>query len=199
MYAVILARIMSVPSRIIIGISLAGFISLMIYYNCTNILLVLFTIAITYDVYYLWTKTSTNRFVVLAIFLYMLGFNFLLLKKYTDNPWSTIEIAIIAQLSDVYQYVAGHKFGINKIGWISKNKTYEGYIGGWLLTLLSLVWIYSAYDITVIYLLGIVGGLLSSWIKRINDLKDYSNMLGPHGGWIDRIDSIIIPVLFLKN
>ncbi len=34
----------------------------------------------------------------------------------------------MSQLSDIYQYIGGSYFGKNKIGWISKNKTYEGYL-----------------------------------------------------------------------
>ena len=59
----------------------------------------------------------------------------------------------------------------------------------------SLTFIGFVYEIVLIYLLGIVSGLLSSLFKRLVGIKDYSDLLGPHGGWVDRIDSIIIPLI----
>ena len=180
-------------SRPIIAALLVAFVFLMIYNNQIFILFILFNLATTYDVFYLWLYTSVKRSSILLLYIIMIIFNSYWLNTYYETPYNVIKIATITQLSDIFQYYTGQKLGLNKIGWISKNKTYEGYILGLLLTLLSLSYVYSFYDIIIIFTLGIIGGLISSLFKRIHHIKDYSNLLGSHGGWIDRIDSIIIP------
>lgn len=191
MYNAILEK---VSSRLVIGLTMAGSISLLLYYEYTRFILYCLNLAIIYDTFSL-TLNGVNRLAAAILCLLMIQFNLYLRMAFLQNSWLVVEIAVITQLSDAYQYWAGTRFGKNQIGWISKNKTYEGYIGGYIMTVLSLFWIYSFYEITVIYVLGVCGGLLSSLFKRSNGVKDYSNLLGPHGGWLDRIDSIILPIL----
>ena len=54
-----------------------------------------------------------------------------------------------------------------------------------------------AIGLTVV-LLGFFGGLVMSAIKRDAGVKDYGNLIGGHGGMMDRIDSITFaaPVFF---
>ena len=46
-------------------------------------------------------------------------------------------------------------------------------------------------------ILALTGDLLMSFLKRGANIKDGSNMLGPHGGIIDRMDSTILIVPFI--
>jgi len=133
-------------------------------------------------------------------------------------PEKVVILVTIAQLSDIFQYFIGKIskcIGIARpIGWISPKKTMEGY----LFTLLFLpmcynrvinftyneeqpfIWIKEHGDTLFVYeviLYGMIGGLISSLFKRITCIKDYSTLLGPHGGWIDRIDSIYFSVILL--
>ena len=181
--------------RTLIGISLTAFILVCLYFECICILYIGFNLAIKYDAGYMWFVLKTNFFATSAFLLTMELFNYLLLQLYYWNAYLVIEIIIIAQVSDVYQYIGGTKFGRNKIGWISQNKTYEGYVIGWMLTVITFYLFGGFYKISAIYLLGVIGGLCSSLFKRLLCIKDYSNLLGPHGGWIDRIDSIILPLV----
>ncbi len=60
-------------------------------------------------------------------------------------------------------------------------------------------WVYGIYIITGFFI-GIVsevGDLAASSIKRRFGVKDYSNLLGAHGGFMDRIDSILFALIFL--
>lgn len=208
--------------RTIVGFLLAVIIINGLYYEYINTLYIIINMAVLYDISYLLTKLKINPYTVVGIFGFMIFFNIYLLNMYHYNPYGMIRIAIIAQTSDIFQYLSGKYLGKNRIGWVSKNKTYEGYIIGCLMTVVTFMPLYyysenmkgffgigkifmqknpiidnSYLEIFWIYILGVIGGLCSSLFKRIQNIKDYSNLLGPHGGWMDRVDSIILPALIL--
>lgn len=198
--------------RTIIAIILTIITIFCLYYQYVKFLYFLINVAVSYDAYYLHYRHYLKYIHVFLFLLLMYSFNYYLLYLYYVNPLSVIKIIAITQTSDIYQYFTGSKCGINKIGWISQNKTYEGYIFGFIATLFTFLSIYlllfmyaiieinfvqAFYEITMVYFLGVISGLLSSLFKRLERIKDYSDMLGPHGGWVDRIDSIILPSFFV--
>ncbi len=115
---------------------------------------------------------------------------------------------LVAQISDVLQYVWGKIFGRHKLApTISPNKTWEGFIGGvasataigtalWWAT--PFTPLQSAGMSLVITLMGTGGGLVMSAIKRDRGVKDYGHMIEGHGGVLDRIDSLCFaaPIFF---
>jgi phosphatidate cytidylyltransferase len=115
---------------------------------------------------------------------------------------------LVAQISDVLQYVWGKTLGRHKIvPTVSPNKTWEGFIGGIACATLigaGLWWatpftpLQSAGMSLAITLMGFAGGLVMSAIKRDRGVKDYGNMIQGHGGVLDRIDSLCFaaPVFF---
>ena len=115
---------------------------------------------------------------------------------------------LVAQISDVLQYVWGKTLGRHKIApAVSPNKTWEGFIGGIVSATLigaGLWWatpftpLQSAGMSFAITLMGFAGGLVMSAIKRDRGVKDYGNMIEGHGGVMDRIDSLCFaaPVFF---
>lgn len=115
---------------------------------------------------------------------------------------------LVAQISDVFQYVWGKTLGCHKIApLVSPNKTWEGFIGGIASATLigaGLWWatpftpLQSAAMSFAITLMGFGGGLVMSAIKRDRGVKDYGNMIEGHGGVMDRIDSLCFaaPVFF---
>jgi phosphatidate cytidylyltransferase len=117
-------------------------------------------------------------------------------------------LVLVAQLSDVFQYVWGKTLGRHKIApCVSPNKTWEGFIGG-IVTATALgaaLWWatpftpwQSAGMSLVITFMGFAGGLVMSAIKRDRGVKDYGSLIEGHGGVMDRIDSICFsaPVFF---
>ena len=107
-----------------------------------------------------------------------------------------IFVLIIVIISDVFQEFSGKYFGKNKIGWISPNKTYEGYIGGYIgILILHFIKKYNFIDLNLIYIFGIFGDLFFSYIKRKIGVKDYSEILLSHGGVLDRLDAFLIAIL----
>jgi phosphatidate cytidylyltransferase len=117
-------------------------------------------------------------------------------------------LVLVVQLSDVLQYVWGKLLGRHRIAPnLSPSKTWEGFIGGALSATLigaALWWItpfnplQAAYLSFVIVLMGFFGGLVLSAVKRDRGVKDWGHLIAGHGGFIDRLDSVIFsaPVFF---
>ena len=107
---------------------------------------------------------------------------------------------------DTFSYLFGSFFGKYKImKKISPNKTLEGTIGGFLFSLI-LTYLYSSYfDInynpfllfmTIILVIScFLGDIIESYFKRKNNLKNSSNFLPGHGGFLDRFDSFIFSIM----
>jgi phosphatidate cytidylyltransferase len=125
-----------------------------------------------------------------------------------QNALLLLYFLLIVQLSDVLQYVFGNLFGKTKIAPIvSPNKTIEGFIGGGLSAVLvgaALWWItpftplQSAGMAAIIVVMGFLGGLVMSAIKRSLGAKDWGSMIEGHGGMLDRMDSVSFaaPIFF---
>jgi phosphatidate cytidylyltransferase len=115
---------------------------------------------------------------------------------------------LIVQLNDVFQYAWGHLFGKNVIApQINASRTWEGFIGGVLSTMLVgtlLCWatpfkLWEAACIAgIVAVMGFAGSMTMSGIKRDRGVKDYGTLVSGHAGVLDRIDSICFaaPVFF---
>jgi CDP-diglyceride synthetase len=111
--------------------------------------------------------------------------------------------------SDVGAYFVGRKFGKTKLGVIapaagvtSPNKTVEGVLGGCAVSALLAMfgaWVQrwpaplltGAIHGILLGLLGLLGDLTASMLKRDAGLKDFGDLLPEHGGILDRVDSFI--------
>ena len=117
-------------------------------------------------------------------------------------------LVIVAQASDVLQYVVGKLAGRHPIApRVSPNKTAEGFAGGVVLASLLGAGLYRMTPFQplhagamafVICLMGFAGGLIMSATKRDSGIKDFGTLLPGHGGMLDRIDSLCFsaPVFF---
>ena len=117
-------------------------------------------------------------------------------------------LVVIVQMSDVLQYVWGKLAGRHKIApVISPSKTWEGFVGGVAsATLLGgALWWATPFTFLqatgmafVITIMGFLGGLTMSAIKRDRGVKDWGSAIEGHGGVLDRIDSICFasPIFF---
>lgn len=117
-------------------------------------------------------------------------------------------LLITVQGSDVLQYVFGKLFGRRKVApSVSPSKTWEGLVGGLLSASLlgaALHWLtpftplQAGLAAFVACLMGFLGGLVASAIKRDQGVKDWGHMIEGHGGMLDRADSIVFaaPVFF---
>jgi phosphatidate cytidylyltransferase len=116
----------------------------------------------------------------------------------------------ITWLQDTSAYFVGRRFGRHKLAPIlSPKKTWEGAAGGMLGAILTgaVCVLLLGLPITLLQgaLLGLVGGIVGplgdlseSLIKRQVGLKDASNLIPGHGGILDRADSLLftVPILY---
>ncbi|MBO0359509.1 phosphatidate cytidylyltransferase [Hymenobacter sp. BT186] len=119
-------------------------------------------------------------------------------------------LLLLVWSSDIGAYAAGKTFGKHKLApKISPGKTWEGAIGGFLLTL-AMGWAlgYLLPELSVTYRLvvaavvavfGPLGDLAESMLKRSVGVKDSGRIMPGHGGLLDRFDAFlfILPVLAL--
>ena len=108
--------------------------------------------------------------------------------------------------TDVFAYIVGKYLGKHRFTEISPKKTIEGCIGGlfgasiviltytyFINTYLQMDYSYILIGIFAIIfsLIGQVGDLAASTVKRYVNIKDYSELIPGHGGMLDRIDSLL--------
>jgi phosphatidate cytidylyltransferase len=125
-----------------------------------------------------------------------------------QNALLMFYLLLIVQLSDVLQYVFGKLFGRHKLApQVSPSKTVEGLVGGglsataiggamWWIT--PFTWQQSLAMSLLIVVMGFLGGLTLSAVKRSLGAKDWGVMIEGHGGILDRFDSVSFaaPVFF---
>jgi phosphatidate cytidylyltransferase len=118
------------------------------------------------------------------------------------GQWWTLAFIIICVAADTGAYASGLAFGRHPMApVISPKKTWEGFAGGALASivagvLLSLfmlgnTWWFGLVFGAAIFLTATLGDLAESLIKRDLGIKDMSSWLPGHGGFLDRLDSIL--------
>ena len=154
-----------------------------------------------------------KRFIYKALSLLFLSFvTFLIIIVEVKNPELKIIIIyslLVSVMSDLGGMIIGKIFKGKKLTKISPNKTISGSIGAFIFSLLLVPLFYqklfnynflSLIIITlIISLTSQIGDLLISLLKRKAKVKDTSDLLPGHGGFLDRIDGILfaIPIGFL--
>ncbi len=118
-------------------------------------------------------------------------------------------IIISIWVNDTMAYIIGSLIGKTSLSKISPKKTWEGTIGGIIVTI-GLVWVFGFYILHYGYLTyhlliiaaiasvaGTFGDLLESKLKRLADVKDSGTLMPGHGGFLDRFDSMLVAVPFV--
>lgn len=158
------------------------------------------------------TKMKTN-FEDVAItgfgIMYILAFIIFipLLYKCENGKFLIWYLAIAAWGTDTFAYAVGMKFGKHKLTPISPKKSVEGSIAGIIgavilsiiyTNILNNIWNFEISYIaivgiaTILSVLGQIGDLAASSVKRFTGIKDFGKIIPGHGGMLDRIDSILL-------
>ena len=142
-----------------------------------------------------------------AIFFLGFAFNFLIVVRNFDLNY-LIFLLLLTIFTDIFAYVGGSLVGKHKmIPSISPKKTWEGCVFGTLMGVFVSTFFYVSvfnYDnsmflliaiVTGLSIIGQIGDLIFSSIKRHYGVKDFSSLMPGHGGILDRLDSILFVLL----
>lgn len=143
-------------------------------------------------------------YTVLGVFYIAgLGGYFLLIHKLEGGNQMIMLLMLIVWAGDVSAYYVGRNLGKHKlIPSVSPNKTVEGAIANVVGTLLAAfiakTWFFGEFSLThcliVAFICGIIGqfgDFAESLIKRNCRVKDSGSLIPGHGGFLDRIDSLL--------
>lgn len=165
------------------------------YYETYNILKSILYICLfefMYTTYVNWKTVFSPQIWLIYYILTHLIDNFPSISNLSSG-----RLILYSNTSDAIQQLIGKKWGKVKIvHFISPNKTLEGYVGGFVTMLMVS---YLAEISINYYIIGILGDLLFSYSKRQLNIKDWSGLLGSHGGFLDRFNSSIGCLFFYLN
>ena len=205
--------------RLLTSIFLLLLLYLMFSYTFVLIIsLIIISIISWIEFYGLITKILNKKNKILKFFYkavalaYLSILTFFILITNSNNSESEIFIIysiLISVMSDVGGIVIGRIFKGKLLTKISPKKTISGSIGAFIFSIALIPFFYSKLSNINLVLLFIftmiisltsqLGDLFISYLKRKAKVKNTSDLLPGHGGFLDRIDGIIfsIPVGFL--
>ncbi|HLY31412.1 MAG TPA: phosphatidate cytidylyltransferase, partial [Ktedonobacterales bacterium] len=152
-----------------------------------------------------WALTLASPFYLgwpLALFVVLRGDTFGIGSR---GFWWTVATCFMVWANDSAALVVGHFWGRTKLSpHISPAKTWEGFVGGLLLTIaaafvftapLHIAW-YLALALGVsVTIAATIGDLAESLLKRATGVKDSGTLIPGHGGLLDRMDSLLFGVM----
>lgn len=189
------------------------------------LIFVVISILLLFLFYVFDTRVTFNNFLV-SLFLLFYPILPLVVAFQLINQFGMIPLLLAvgsAMMADAFAYYFGSLIKGPKIfPKISPNKTYSGFFMGLLGGAVGAIIVYAMFELApiplnrvVIFsdlyepwlffpligvalgLIGEIGDLIASRIKRCMNIKDFGKVLGSHGGIIDRLDSLIVAVVFM--
>lgn len=170
-------------------------------------------------------KKGLVQYTLLSLLYISLSWGLLIdLGKWSIDGYATIVLTLIVSiwLNDTLAYVVGSFIGKTPFSKISPKKTWEGTIGGAILAVV-IVTLIGRYMVAphlgtspveieswkafftkmclsvslVGAVVGTLGDLLESKLKRMADVKDSGSIMPGHGGFLDRFDSLLLASPFV--
>ena len=146
---------------------------------------------------------------IFIFYIFSLCSTLLILSSYIYLKIVIFIVLLICVASDIGGFVFGKIFKGPKLSKVSPNKTISGAIGSLVFSCIFasilIYYVTKSYDPFILIAACAtsiscqIGDLFFSFIKRKSNLKDSSNFLPGHGGFLDRVDGILLglPVGFL--
>lgn len=165
---------------------------------------------------YEWNKMIQSKILVFLGSIYLLFAYltvFMIRNNFgIDSVYYFFLIILICISTDIGGYIFGKIIKGPKLGFISPNKTYAGFIGGIIMTIIMVIlfvnFIYSfnidKSKVNLVFLLFVflisivsqIGDLIISYFKRLSKIKDTGNIIPGHGGLLDRTDGMVFAFPF---
>ncbi|MBK8624714.1 MAG: phosphatidate cytidylyltransferase [Saprospiraceae bacterium] len=168
-----------------------------------------------------------HKHIYWLVSIFYFGFPFGLFISYLIHtpiylPHFWLSVLVMIWMSDSFAYLVGSRVGKTKLfERISPKKSWEGFIGAGIIALPIAWWIGNTYFNTptdmygisldaigspglfwvliasAAWIIGTLGDLVESSIKRTFNIKDSGKLLPGHGGILDRFDSFIYILPFI--
>ena len=165
-----------------------------VFSNVNNIFLFIFlVITLCLSIVY----NHNHLFLISLIILFIYSSIVLLM----NDRYYFYLLLLISFINDSTAYIFGNLLkGPKIIPRISPNKTWSGTSISFLVSLMMLLFILDLNIIFCIFIsaLFFLGDIYFSFIKRKNNIKDFSNLIPGHGGILDRVDSFLFPLIIMS-
>jgi phosphatidate cytidylyltransferase len=213
-----LAEKKNLQPQTFLGLILSVLLGLALFWRASVPLgLAIFGIVFVTCVYYLlvFNRVEQLPYFIQSIAITFFGvvylsftLNYLYLLKFEKGPYYVYFLCSIIFLGDTGAYFIGKLLGRHKMTPLaSPNKTWEGSAGGILFAVLG-AWAARTLLLTdlnlwlalgtgaIVHAVAQMSDPLESLFKRAVGVKDSSNILPGHGGFLDRVDSLILAAPF---
>ena len=203
--------------RILTSLFLVSLLVAMYFYSFIMVISLIIITIITWVEFYaliskiIFTNSVKDRFFrflyKIMSLLYLSSLVYLIFSiesSYTNLKIYLLYSVLAAILSDIGGLVFGKTIKGKKLTKISPNKTISGSIGSFVFALLLIpifIDLLIEYDFLILILITLtisltsqLGDLFISYLKRKAKVKDTSDILPGHGGFLDRIDGIIFAI-----
>ena len=195
--------------RLLSALILAPLFLYLVFVNNIFFIVLLLSVLLVslYELKFLFAAKKIHFFFVISlVIVFLLSFNNLRGSSELDFYYLAW-IIVIVWLSDMGGFFVGRFFGGPRLSKWSPNKTLSGFYGSLIFSQLAFYIIFLAIkDVGFTYkffiiqificIVSVFGDLFFSYIKRKNNIKDYSKIIPGHGGLMDRIDGLIFAIIF---
>ena len=170
-----------------------------------NLLIVIIFLFCLYEWIKIFKKINIIFFLGLLILFFFL-ISLIRIYNFEDYNLKFLWLILLTWLTDIGGYIFGKLFGGPKLIKISPNKTWAGAVGSIILSQFAFLIFfldanykfnfYILFSQLFLSIIGQIGDILMSYIKRKNNKKDTSNFIPGHGGFLDRVDGLIWIIIF---
>ena len=189
--------------------SIVALITILFLNYSDTLVIFLIVLAISLACQYFLMRTQKLAGIFYSMIIILGGFYFIELRSHFGNLFVAWVVCIVV-LTDTFGYFGGRLIGGPKfLVSVSPSKTWAGIVSGWLGALICTHFFIElsffaefSYNLQTLFLFAIllsfcsqVGDLFESFIKRKCKVKDSSNIIPGHGGFMDRFDGIIVATL----